>query len=292
MGIKNDVITAVAEHMPGKKLSLPLYGFLDQPTYHILLCNPTAKDIWKRMSKTNIISLFRNIYLFNIFIGQYISRFSTIMFSMEFHGIQQMRFKGFTEYTDQRIDSYTTSLKYVLNPDEYVLWNTPVHSMTDGEVVEINNSAPDMISRTSIRSIGLNTSVKELYGNYIIIRTNELDYVYAGLQRDSMRKYAIGDKVQSGDIIGKVGCCGKLGVKPFLHVECRLAFSIPYVFENIYFPLPMLNFEPFYQVRLINETRNTPEALERMYAKDIQYTYNAGSLMSDGTLIRKALNFK
>ena len=229
-----------------------------------------------------------------MFLSTYYLRIAEFIFGMTFYGIQQMRYQGFTEYKDQRINSYSTSLKYILNPDEYVLWDLPVHTMTDGEVVSIYNEAIDMISRTNINGIGLDSGLEELCGNYIIIQSGQLEYIYAGLKRNSMKKFSIGDKVQAGDIIGRVGCCGKLASHPFLSIQCRWKRHIPLPFKlkSVYFPLPMLNFEPFYQVRLINETRNTPEALERMYAKDIQYTYNAGSLMSDGTLIRKALNFK
>ena len=132
-------LSDITSRMPVRKLSLPVYGFEDR-TFHVVVTLPSATYIWKRISKINISTFLFNMAMGNILSWGVMLRMGQIIFGLNFYGLQQMRYQGLTEYVDNRLASTTSALKYILNPNEYVMWNMPVHSMTDGVVVAINNN--------------------------------------------------------------------------------------------------------------------------------------------------------
>ena len=303
--ITDDTFTKLTDLLPDKKLSLPLKGYANGDTRHVLMMNIGLKEVWKRMSKFNIFSIMASVYtrsyLSYLSLASTVSRIPQFLFGMNFVGVQQMRYKGFTTYLDRNLSSFSSRLHYALNPSEFVLYGEPVYSMTDGEVVEVLDKFPDQISRKSLQNIGMNTSADELYGNRIIIQHGLLEYIYSGLQRNSVQRFHVGDKVTAGQEIGRVGCQGVVGTSPYLvvhsrvaHLHARIAWlqvvlqdKFGHNYQEAQITLPLLNFEPFYEMPLITPVCNTPEAIDRFLNQDIKYQFNRGVMMHSGSFIRK-----
>lgn len=293
-----DIIKAVAECLPSKKMALPLYGQRSDWNYHVLMCNPSMKDIWNRLTYSDIQSAFSTIYKMNIS-PMTIFRLRTAMkelFAFNFFGLNTMRYQGFTEFKDNRLSSYTDQLKYVLNPNEFVLWGEPVICMADCTITEVSNNRNDMISREALNSRPImGDRMEELYGNYIgTVTDGGVSIFYCGLMKNSFLRYKVGEKIKAGQEIAKVGCSGAAAKRPFLHIEFGLSPISGLPMEDQYryatFPVPLVNFEAFYEMPLWTDYRDTREGIERMYVKDIKYTYNPGHFMRAGSLIRKTIN--
>ena len=227
-------LDTVAEMLPVKKLGLPLYGFPSGDIRHIFVQCLNFRNIWNRMGIVSKYFALRTIWKRDL-LGLYTyNNFPINIFGLNFEGVQEMGYQGFTMYNDRRLSSFTSSLKYVLNPSEFVLYGQEVHSMTDGEVVEVCNKYPDMIQRHDLDGLfGRRESSEHMFGNYVIIRENGIEYFYGGLQRNSMMRLKIGERVKLGDVIGKVGCQGLLGVSPFLHVHARVAYAHVHLFKDM-----------------------------------------------------------
>ena len=287
-----NVIKEVVKHLPGKSLALPIRE-IPYPNSYVLWCNPTYYGLWKKLSLLNRAWDLVRIFQRNLIVYTYMLNIASMIFSIEFHGVTAMRYEGFTEYKDIRLNSYDSELKYVLNPNEYVFFGTPVYAMCEGEVVEVVNKNLDNTRLGEITSLA-RTDIDYLYGNYIAIQNNGLIYYYAGLQFNSMLKWKVGDKVKAGDMLGKVGCNGRIGRQPALHIECRSALQIkilPSVLGDIFLPLPMLKFEPFYEYKFLNQARSNYEALTKTRQQDITWQVNnVGSFNNSGSFIRKSLN--
>ena len=290
----NEVMKYIIEKFPERKIKLPLRGQSQDWPYHVVMCNTTMKDIWNRMTYYDMYSSLSVIYRMNatIFdIGTIRSQLREL-FSINFFGLNTMRYQGFTEFKDNHLSSYANQLHYVLNPNEFVLWDEPVYSMTDGTITRIYNDSLDTISKEPLNRKFLGDSVNKIYGNSITIETDKhITVTYCGLQHNSFLRYKIGEKVKAGQQLAKVGCCGAIAKRPFLHIE--VGFNIaPNVSPTIdqmregEFPLPIVNFEPFYEMPLWTDYRDTKEGIERMYVKDIKYIYNAGHFMRAGSLIK------
>ena len=288
----NKLLQEAIEHLPVKRLALPIRE-INYPNSYILWSNPTYISIWKKLSLLNKAWDLIKIFKSNVLVYTYMMNIASLLFSIEFHGVTAMRYEGFTEYKDTRLNSYDSELKYILNPNEYVFYGTPVYSMCEGEVVEISNKNLDNTHIGEVSSISKNTDIDYLYGNYIAIKYNGLIYYYAGLQYNSMIRFKIGDKVQPGTELGKVGCNGRIGRQPSLHIECRSALQINFIpgLGNIFIPIPMLKFEPFYEYKFISPSRSTYDALVKTRQQDIKWQVNAmGSFFNSGSFIRKSLN--
>lgn len=288
----------ILDALPTRRMALPIRE-IPYPNSYCLWCNPSYIKLWSRLSNINKAWDMARLYLRTEFTYFYMLNIISMIFSIEYYGVTVMRYEGFTEYKDTRLNSYDSEIKYILNPNEYVFYGTPVYSMCEGEVCEIYNKVLDNSRLGEVTSIAKNMSLEYLYGNYICIKLNGLRYYYAGLQFNSMIRWKIGDKVKAGDMIGKVGCCSRINRTPALHVECRSDLhlnlsKIPVIGESIgdiFLPLPVLKFEPFYEWKFINEARTTYDALVKTRAQDIKWQVNAiGSFANAGSFIRKSLN--
>lgn len=296
--IDKSKIKEILDALPTRRMALPIRE-IPYPNSYCLWCNPSYIKLWSRLSNINKAWDMARLYLRTEFTYFYMLNIISMIFSIEYYGVTAMRYEGFTEYKDTRLNSYDSEIKYILNPNEYVFYGTPVYSMCEGEVCEIYNKVLDNSRLGEVTSIAKNMSLEYLYGNYICIKLNGLRYYYAGLQFNSMIRWKIGDKVKAGDMIGKVGCCSRINRTPALHVECRSDLhlnlsKIPIIGESIgdiFLPLPVLKFEPFYEWKFINEARTTYDALVKTRAQDIKWQVNAiGSFSNAGSFIRKSLN--
>ena len=290
--MNNRIINEFIEKLPQRKLALPIRE-IPFPNSYVMMCNPTYYALWRKLSTLNKAWDLISIFTDNFFTYLYMINTLGMMFSLEFHGVTAMRYQGFTEYKDTRLNSFDSQLKYVLNPNEYVFYGTPVYSMTDGEVVEVYNDIIDNVRINKVNTITRNMTIGYLYGNYICIKCNGLRYYYAGLQKNSMIKWKKGDKVNPGDILGKVGCCGRISRQPALHVECRseLNIELPSFFGELFIPIPLIKFEPFYEYQFLDSDRTNYETLVRTRVQDIKWQVNnIGSFMNSGSFVRKALN--
>ena len=288
----------ILDALPTRRMALPIRE-IPYPNSYCLWCNPSYIKLWSKLSNINKAWDMARLYLRTEFTYFYMLNIISMIFSIEYYGVTAMRYEGFTEYKDTRLNSYDSEIKYILNPNEYVFYGTPVYSMCEGEVCEIYNKVLDNSRLGEVTSIAKNMSLEYLYGNYICIKLNGLRYYYAGLQFNSMIRWKIGDKVKAGDMIGKVGCCSRINRTPALHVECRSDLhlnlsKVPIIGESIgdiFLPLPVLKFEPFYEWKFINEARTTYDALVKTRAQDIKWQVNAiGSFSNVGSFIRKSLN--
>ncbi len=280
--------------LPIKKHRLPLYGFPQGSGYHIFSQILNFKDLWDRMSKSSVLFILSDLWRQDFINFWFLKNIQHSIFGINFVGLQEMNYQGFTMYKDKRFSSYSSQLKYILNPNEYVLYDEPVHSMTDGKVIAIVNKYNDRLIREPLRkSYEVNDTPEELYGNHVIIRSNGIDYFYGGLRRNSMVRLRIGDDIRIGDVIGSVGCQGNQGVFPYLHVHASINASYITLIKSPPFSLfseitvPILKFEHFYETPLLNSIRNTPEAMDRFLVRDIKYIYNSGTILYPGSLIRK-----
>ena len=182
-----NVIKEVVKHLPGKSLALPIRE-IPYPNSYVLWCNPTYYGLWKKLSLLNRAWDLVRIFQRNLIVYTYMLNIASMLFSIEFHGVTAMRYEGFTEYKDIRLNSYDSELKYVLNPNEYVFFGTPVYAMCEGEVVEVVNKNLDNTRLGEITSLA-RTDIDYLYGNYIAIQNNGLIYYYAGLQFNSTSRF-------------------------------------------------------------------------------------------------------
>ena len=293
-------IKSILDKFPERKVLLPLQGNRSDWPYHVTMCNLQFKDIWNRLTWSDMASSLAIIYRMNCIPTDYttIKTYMQELFALNFFGLNPMRYQGFTEYKDNRLSSYTDQLKYVLNPSEFVLWDEPVINMMSGTVVNIYNESLDMISRKAFNTRPVfGDRMNELYGNSIAIETdNGIRVYYCGLMKNSFLKYKVGEQVKAGQIIGKVGCSGALSKRPFLHIEVAYRFApetgnkTADSFKLNQISVPLINFEPFYEMPLWTDYRDTQEGIERMYVKDIKYIFNPGHFMRAGSLIKKTSN--
>ncbi len=132
---------------------------------------------------------------------------------IHFYGLQpEFGGRGFTEFVDNKISSYRArEFHRVLNLNEFIIFNHMVHSVEDGEVVDICNDFDDKIRYTTeIRFNDLDPfeKVNPYMGNRIVIKHTALIYsTYANIRKDSFM-VRVGDKVKRGQPICKVGCSG------------------------------------------------------------------------------------
>ena len=102
-------------------------------------------------------------------------------------------------------------------PEEYYCYGKPVTAAADGIVEMIINDVPDNV-------IG-EANVKENWGNTVVIR--HADYLYTSVSHLKPGSISVkkGERVKSGDVIGK---CGNSGRSPYPHLHFQVQAS-PYI---------------------------------------------------------------
>ena len=235
----------------GGELDLPIYGFRN-PEFHVMGLMPSFKDMVKATSFMDdmgaVIGLAKaGNALQNLTDPEYVAtglinshippqvlfywnlvklsglwtftvpRYNFLR-SYHFFGVQPMRQKGFTYHVDAKINTEEGSMmRHVITPYEYIMYNAPVHSCTEGEVVEVVMDRQDDIHTNRNLNFGT-VKVEEHLGNMIRIRVNKvIDITYAGLARNSSR-LRVGDVVAKGDTIARVGCSAWSRI-PFLYLQ-------------------------------------------------------------------------
>lgn len=177
--------------------------------------------------------------------------------SYHFFGVQPQKFKGFTHHVDAKINTEEGSMMHhVLSPYEYIMYNAPVHSCSEGEVVEVVMDRDDDVHENT-RGLQFGTiKVEEHLGNMIRIRLNKVvDITYGGLMKNSSR-LRVGDIVRKGDTIAKVGASAWSRI-PFLYLQFSFIGPRLPIAGNLSkaFDLETIRFVPHMQCNLINLRR-------------------------------------
>ena len=302
---------------PIPPLELPLWGF-GEPKKHILATNPTISDVWRNMSKMDILSLSMTFWntlsrwsLSSLsYTAKYLNtRIAELLFALDFFGVQEMYYEGITEYKDRNMNSFDNYLKHVMNPNEFILFGHPIHSMTDGQIIAVSCDNEDKISNEPMENSGITfRKASKAYGNYVTILADcHLIFTYFGLMKNSA-KHRVGMKVKAGDLIGNVGCQGVFGTKPFLHIVTHMLSMNAQLFARYFpgskanillannpvvrtytgsfIPIPALKFKPFNEYSII-KGNTLDEAKLKVYSRDIKYTRNNGSIISNGLFVKK-----
>lgn len=281
------------------KFRLPLNGFVN-PDYHVLAWYPGALDLYMRLSLLDKAYIAKTLYmnarteLDVIRKGLMVNKYGRHLLSLQFYGVQPMRFKGLTQYKNKNIDSYGSSLHYVLTNDEYIIWNKPVRACANGKVIKVICSNPDNVN--NYRNDYFNPTAVSLYsfekfiGNHISIQhENGFITTYGSLKQNSAT-VRVGDTVNVNQIIGRVGCSGQ-NKEPYLNLSLTLMNElspIPDIISTA-IELPAIPFEPFYFYKLFKNGIRDLSSIENIYPKDILYKYSNGSFISDLTLVKPSL---
>ena len=119
------------------------------------------------------------------------------------------------------------------DPASYVIFGREVHAVADGTVVGTRNDLPEQVPGTYPAGIPL----EEADGNFVVLDIGDGFFVnYAHMQPGSI-PVEIGDRVQRGDVIGRVGNTGN-SVAPHLHLHVMDAPSplasqgLPYLYDR------------------------------------------------------------
>ena len=223
-----------------KFMKLPINGFTNTD-FHVLAVTDQLKDLMMRnplsaklwfsagaiFAAKKVAGLLHDIvtgdpthFLFiklialNVYIKNQLLPRANYISSVVFYGMQprQANF-GFTEFRDNKIDSMGDDVDLmhtVLTPYEYIMFNKPVRSATEGIVTEIVNTFEDRAyGKTDLFTS--NTDEKKVLGNYMTIQYKDTPYscMYANLKKNSMMK-RMGDSVMAGEVIGRVGISGAM----------------------------------------------------------------------------------
>ena len=271
------------------ELDLPIYGFR-KPEFHLMGVTPSFSDLVKGSSMlSNAVAVAgivkagntvqnlidpeytpsglinsqlppQVLFYWNLIKVSGLWSFTVprwnFLRSYHFFGVQPMRFKGFTFHIDPKINSEEDSMmRYVINPHEYIIFNAPVHSCTDGKVVEVVMNREDDIHTTRRLNFG-SIKVEEHLGNMIRIRyDNIVDITYGGLAKYSS-KLRVGDIVKKGQTIARVGASAWSRI-PFLYLQfAYIGPRLPVVGNlSVGFKTEKLNFYPHLQCNLVDLTR-------------------------------------
>lgn len=294
MNIKQELINMIPKNM-----RLPLNGFTN-PNYHVLAWYPDAVDFFMKLSLIDKALIVRSLYtnakynLAYVTRSLYLSKFGRHLCSLQFYGVQPLRFKGLTQYTDKNIDSFNSSLHYVLTPSEYIIWNKPVRAVADGEIINLVDTFQDSVKSEKNDYLNFNAYTYEFtkhIGNYMSIRhENGVISTYGSLRFHSMVR-RIGDKVKKGDIIARVGCSG-YSREPYLPFSLSIVDDggLGHGLINTFIPLPALQFEPFYCAKIIEQYDNRLDSISELYPKDIVYKPATNGFIYNLSLVKNMMN--
>lgn len=119
-------------------------------------------------------------------------------------------------------------LRHVLSTisvENTLAWGQPVFSVLDGTVVAASDGATDRerinmtgdLLRLMLFGPKVAPPFSALGGNYVILKCGDVYPLYAHLKQGSVRVRA-GERVRSGDTLGKVGNSGS-SLQPHLHFQ-------------------------------------------------------------------------
>lgn len=117
------------------------------------------------------------------------------------------------EYKDNYDFHYTDITKFYTH-------EAPVYAPADGEIVEIVDTLPDLYeTRFDFDQAIADNRVKDLAGNYIVIKHNESEYSHLFHLLKNSIKVSVGDHVSTGQIIAKIGFSGASTTYSHLHYQ-------------------------------------------------------------------------
>ena len=312
-------------------LQLPIYGF-KSPDHHIMVFTPALKNLVTRhalfakvsagytagsqsgdtvgdtvdfladtakekiTSPEGIIDGAINFYA-NI---PSIFKLSTIVLprlhylrAYMFLGVQPQRYKGFTYLTDPKINSGEDDfMRYIINPYDYIIYGSIVHSCCDGVVAEVRDGVHDKL-REDYLNFG-SRDVEEHLGNMIRINHGVVQLTYGGLMERSIRVKE-GDTVSKGDEIAKVGCSAYSKI-PFLYLgisyigpKIPVAGNLGVAFRN-----EAIFWDEHFQCPLLNQLRNGIKAYDskgdvfaNVDPRHIKYTLINATRIPELALVRR-----
>lgn len=247
-----------------------------------------SDKLWKAMtgdSNTSPIGLMTRIAWQNKYIATMVNPRLHYVFSMHFFGVQPvMGGFGFTELKDNKIQSFgDNDWHTVLTPWEFIIHGKPVHSATDGKIIDIINKYEDRPRYDTTLQFGSWTP-EEYLGNQIIIEYNKMvRIVYANMQKNRFTK-RVGDIVKAGDIIGHVGCSGMFP-SSYLFFSIQLAGLSAPILGNMRVTIPsrLYTWAGHMESRIVKDNEyygGTVEGdiLERFDSHKINYRYQTGKI--------------
>lgn len=115
---------------------------------------------------------------------------------------------------------------------DWFTYDQPVLAVADAEVVEVANDFPDQ-SLTAPQPV----TIEEADGNHVILKLSDDVYAFYAHLRPGSVGVAVGDKVSTGQEIGRTGNSGS-STGPHLHFQMMnqasalVADGLPYVFDE------------------------------------------------------------
>lgn len=117
------------------------------------------------------------------------------------------------EYKDNYDFHYTAITRFYTH-------EAPVYAPADGEIVEIVDDLPDLYdTRFDFDQAIADNRVKDLAGNYIVIKHNESEYSHLFHLLKKGIDVSVGDHVSTGQLIAKIGFSGASTTYSHLHYQ-------------------------------------------------------------------------
>lgn len=115
---------------------------------------------------------------------------------------------------EKNYDFHFTDIK------KFYTHEAPVFAPADGEIVDIVDNLEDLYDTPfDSNSAILENRIKDLLGNYIVIKHNETEYSHLDHLQKGSCKVKLGDFVEEGEEIVKVGFSGASTVYSHLHYQ-------------------------------------------------------------------------
>ena len=99
--------------------------------------------------------------------------------------------------------------------EDYLAWDQPVLAPAGGEVVVAHDGEPQAL-------LGRLARGGEAHGNYLVLRVAEGQYCFLTHLREGSLRVRVGDQVQTGQELARVGFSGLMPLTPEPHVEVFL----------------------------------------------------------------------
>lgn len=138
------------------------------------------------------------------------------------------------EEKDKNYDFHITNVK------KFYTDEANVYAPADGEVVDIVDDLIDHYETPfDSNAAVMENRIKDLAGNYIVIKHNESEYSHLFHLLKGSSKVKVGDKVERGQEIAKVGFSGASTVYSHLHYQLLNgndmlnSMELPVIFSNI-----------------------------------------------------------